>query len=171
MLNSQITDNKKGEEWTKITFTPDLKRFGMNGIDDDTYALMTKRVYDMAGTVRDIKVTLNDERLKVKNFKQVCSSLYDLAKYTGLTEKVRRNVPSRLYSSRCRRSWRRCRHQATHHLRGGQQAMGGGLRSFRWSAAASFVRQLDLHHQGWYARRYDQYDAGQQAVSTHKHSL
>lgn len=43
----------------------------MSGIDDDTYALMMKRVYDMAGTVRDVKVSLNEERLKIKNFKQV----------------------------------------------------------------------------------------------------
>jgi DNA topoisomerase-2 len=46
----------------------------MTGIDDDTYALLLKRVYDMAGTVRDIKVFLNDERLKVKGFKQVGSA-------------------------------------------------------------------------------------------------
>ena len=43
----------------------------MYGIDDDTNALLMKRVYDMAGTVRDIKVSLNDERLKIKGFKQV----------------------------------------------------------------------------------------------------
>jgi len=43
----------------------------MSGIDDDTYALMMKRVYDIAGTVRDVKVFMNAERLKVKNFKQV----------------------------------------------------------------------------------------------------
>lgn len=67
----QISENKKGEEWTKITFTPDLKRFGMKGIDDDTNALLLKRVYDMAGTVRDVKVFLNDDRLKIKGFKQV----------------------------------------------------------------------------------------------------
>ena len=48
-----------------------LKRFGMTGIDDDTYALLCKRVYDIAGTVKDIKVSLNDERLKIKGFKQV----------------------------------------------------------------------------------------------------
>lgn len=42
----------------------------MAGIDDDTYALLMKRVYDVAGTVKDIKVFLNDERLKVKGFKQ-----------------------------------------------------------------------------------------------------
>jgi len=68
---SQITENKKGEEWTKITFTPDLQRFGMTGIDDDTNALLMKRVYDIAGTVKDVKVFLNDERLKIKGFKQV----------------------------------------------------------------------------------------------------
>jgi DNA topoisomerase-2 len=45
----------------------------MTGIDDDTYALMMKRVYDIAGTVRDVKVFMNGERLKVKNFKQVSS--------------------------------------------------------------------------------------------------
>ena len=43
----------------------------MTSIDDDTYALLMKRVYDMAGTVRDIKVFLNNDRLKVKGFKQV----------------------------------------------------------------------------------------------------
>lgn len=69
--DDQITENPKDEEWTKITFTPELVRFGMSGIDDDTYALMMKRVYDIAGTVRDVKVFLNSERLKVKNFKQV----------------------------------------------------------------------------------------------------
>lgn len=66
----KITENKKGEEWTQITFKPDLARFSMTEIDDDTYALLMKRVYDVAGTVKDIKVNLNGERLKVKNFKQ-----------------------------------------------------------------------------------------------------
>ncbi|KAK0198122.1 DNA topoisomerase II [Armillaria mellea] len=66
----KITKNSKGEEWTKVSFRPDLARFGMDSIDEDTAALLRKRVYDMAGTVRDVKVFLNDERVKVKNFKQ-----------------------------------------------------------------------------------------------------
>jgi DNA topoisomerase-2 len=45
----------------------------MDGIDDDTYSLLMKRVYDIAGTVKDVKVFLNDERLKIKGFKQVSS--------------------------------------------------------------------------------------------------
>src|SRR6266545_1966697 len=67
---AKITKNSRGEEYTRITFKPDLKRFGMDRIDEDTASLLRKRVYDMAGTVKDIKVFLNDERLKIKNFKQ-----------------------------------------------------------------------------------------------------
>ena len=55
---AKITDNKA-----------DYERFGMTGLDDDTVALLHKRVYDMAGAVHDVKVFLNGERLKIKNFK------------------------------------------------------------------------------------------------------
>ncbi|CAO1613505.1 unnamed protein product [Sympodiomycopsis kandeliae] len=67
----KITKNAGGkQEYTCITFKPELSRFKMDSIDDDIEALMMKRVYDMAGTVHDVKVFLNGERLKVKNFKQ-----------------------------------------------------------------------------------------------------
>ncbi|KAF9068525.1 DNA topoisomerase [Rhodocollybia butyracea] len=66
---AKITKNARGEEFTRVTFRPDLKRFGMDSIDEDTAGLLRKRVYDMAGTVKNVKVFLNDERLKVKNFK------------------------------------------------------------------------------------------------------
>ena len=66
----KITDNKKGEEWTKISFKPDFERFNMpDGIDDDTEALLMKRVYDLAGCVQGVNVWLNGEKLKIKNFK------------------------------------------------------------------------------------------------------
>jgi len=67
---AKITKNGRGEEYTKVTFKPDLKRFGMECIDEDTLSLLRRRVYDLAGTVKDVKVFLNDERLKIKNFKQ-----------------------------------------------------------------------------------------------------
>nr|CDI54273.1 probable DNA topoisomerase II [Melanopsichium pennsylvanicum 4] len=66
----KITKHSKADEYTCITFKPDLKLFGMESIDDHMEALMLKRVYDMAGTVKGIKVTLNGELLKIKNFKQ-----------------------------------------------------------------------------------------------------
>ena len=70
MGKAKITKNGRKEEYTRVTFKPDLKRFGMDTIDDDAVSLLKKRVYDMSGTVKDIKVFLNDERLKVKGFKQ-----------------------------------------------------------------------------------------------------
>ncbi|KAH9466514.1 hypothetical protein MJO28_000904 [Puccinia striiformis f. sp. tritici] len=69
----KITDNKKGEEYTKITFKPDLVKFNLpaeNGLAGDMEALISKRVYDMAGTLRNVKVWLNDERIKLTGFKK-----------------------------------------------------------------------------------------------------
>lgn len=66
---AKITKNTRGEEYTKVTFRPDLARFGMTRIDEDTASLLQKRVYDMAGVLKDVKVFLNDERLKIKGFK------------------------------------------------------------------------------------------------------
>lgn len=66
---AKITKNSRNEEYTKVTFKPDLKRFGMDRIDEDTVSLLKKRVYDMAGTVKDISVYLNGEKIKVKGFK------------------------------------------------------------------------------------------------------
>ena len=65
----KITDNKKKEDWTRITFVPDLARFNMTSIDKDTVSLIKKRVYDMAGITKGVKVFLDDERVKVKDFK------------------------------------------------------------------------------------------------------
>ncbi|GAA5906736.1 DNA topoisomerase 2 [Sporobolomyces salmoneus] len=65
----KITDNKKGEDWTEITFTPDLKRFNMQDFDKDTVSLLQKRVYDMAGITKGVKVFLNGKKLAVRNFK------------------------------------------------------------------------------------------------------
>jgi hypothetical protein len=33
-----------GDDWTCVSFEPDLKRFGMDKLDKDTVALMRKRV-------------------------------------------------------------------------------------------------------------------------------
>ena len=64
-----IKPQKGGDDYTKVTFTPDFKYFKMDGIDDDFEALVKRRVYDIAGTLRGIKVYLNGERIKINNFK------------------------------------------------------------------------------------------------------
>ena len=69
MGKASITNNK-GDDYTKITFTPDFTKFKMQGMDDDFEALVKRRVYDLAGTSRGVKVWLNGERIKVNSFKK-----------------------------------------------------------------------------------------------------
>ncbi|KAG5656543.1 hypothetical protein KAF25_000130 [Fusarium avenaceum] len=69
---AKITSSKSAD-FTRITFKPDFKRFGMeDGIDDDLESLLYRRVYDMVGTIRGIKVYLNNEQIKIKDFKAYC---------------------------------------------------------------------------------------------------
>ncbi|KAG8741551.1 DNA topoisomerase 2 [Ceratobasidium sp. 414] len=80
---AKITKNPRGEEYTKVSFKPDFKRFGMDGIDEDTAAVLRRRVYDMAGTVKNIKVLLNGERIKIKTFKQYVELYVNSARGDG----------------------------------------------------------------------------------------
>lgn len=68
-----ITKNTRREDYTCISFRPDLRKFGMTHLDDDIVALLTKRAYDMAGvTDPKVRVTLNGVRLPIKNFQEYC---------------------------------------------------------------------------------------------------
>ena len=62
-----ISDNDKND-YTCVTFEPDLQKFGMNSLEDDIVSLMKRRVYDMAGILTKVTVHLNQEKLKIKNF-------------------------------------------------------------------------------------------------------
>eukprot|EP00741_Cyanophora_paradoxa_P022019 tig00021433_g21256.t1 len=68
----EIKSCKASDNWTSISFVPDLRRFHMEGLDDDIVALFTKRVYDVAGT-SSCKVFLNGTRISVKGFKDYVS--------------------------------------------------------------------------------------------------
>jgi len=64
---AKITDVKT-DDYTRVTYKADFEKFGMTGIDDDFEALVKRRTYDMAGTLRGVKVYLNDTRVKVTSF-------------------------------------------------------------------------------------------------------
>ncbi|KAI7993380.1 DNA topoisomerase 2 [Camellia lanceoleosa] len=54
-----ITKCKESENWTKVTFKPDLAKFNMTRLEDDVVALMKKRVIDLAGCLgKTVKVEL-----------------------------------------------------------------------------------------------------------------
>ncbi|XP_008436083.1 DNA topoisomerase 2-alpha isoform X2 [Poecilia reticulata] len=59
----------EGEEYTCITFMPDLAKFKMSILDKDTVALMTRRAYDIAGSSKGVKVFFNNKRLPVSGFR------------------------------------------------------------------------------------------------------
>lgn len=64
-----ISVNSKMEDYTCITFYPDLKKFNMECLDEDIISIMSKRVYDVAGTTNPkVKVSLNGKRIEVNNF-------------------------------------------------------------------------------------------------------
>jgi DNA topoisomerase-2 len=71
---AKITELAAGKDYTKITFTPDLSRFGMTHMEADIVALMTKRVYDIAGCLSKVKVTLNGKSLAgIRSFLDYCN--------------------------------------------------------------------------------------------------
>lgn len=57
------------DDFTKITFWPDLKKFKMDSLEDDIVALMRRRAYDVAASSRGVNVYLNGVKLPVRNFK------------------------------------------------------------------------------------------------------
>lgn len=57
-----------GEEYTCITFRPDLPKFKMSILDKDTVALMTRRAYDIAGATKGVRVFFNGKRLPVSSY-------------------------------------------------------------------------------------------------------
>ena len=65
-----------------IMFTPDLEKFGMTELTNDVIALLSKRVHDISGTVKHIKVFLNDKCIQAKNFKEYVQ-MYLKSMYTN----------------------------------------------------------------------------------------
>ncbi|XP_076008405.1 DNA topoisomerase 2-alpha [Genypterus blacodes] len=73
-----------GEEYTCITFCPDLSKFKMSSLDKDTVALLTRRAYDIAGATAGICVFFNGNKLPVTGFRSyVDMFLKDKVSETG----------------------------------------------------------------------------------------
>ena len=73
---STLKNVKSG--YTKISFKPDLKRFGLDELTDDIINLMIKRVYDIAATTDNkVKLYYNNEKININNFKNYISLFFD----------------------------------------------------------------------------------------------
>ncbi|XP_051811756.1 DNA topoisomerase 2-beta isoform X2 [Acanthochromis polyacanthus] len=78
-----------GDDFTCVTFQPDLSKFKMEKLDKDIVALLTRRAYDVAGSCKGVKVSLNGKKLPVNGFRSYVD-LYvkDKLDETGVTLKV-----------------------------------------------------------------------------------
>ncbi len=48
-----------------------------DGLDDDIISLMSKRVYDMAGVLPKIKVSLNDNEIDIRSFNEYVDMYFE----------------------------------------------------------------------------------------------
>ncbi|KAL6460378.1 hypothetical protein MHYP_G00303440 [Metynnis hypsauchen] len=78
-----------GDDFTCVTFQPDLAKFKMEKLDKDIVALLTRRAYDVAGSCKGVKVILNSKKLPVNSFRSYVD-LYvkDKLDETGVALKV-----------------------------------------------------------------------------------
>ena len=69
-----ITKVKNAKPYTKVTFIPDYRRFGIQGMTNDIFYLLKKRVYDIAAvtdhSVKKVKLFFNEQEVKISNFAQ-----------------------------------------------------------------------------------------------------
>ena len=65
---------KSTKEYTKITFKPDFKRFGVDNLNEDTKSILIRRAFDMCAiTPKGVDVYYNDKKLNVKDFSDYIS--------------------------------------------------------------------------------------------------
>lgn len=84
ILKKLTAPEKKAGDYVKITFSPDLPRFKMTHLDEDTVGLFAKRAYDMAGTMaskegKKLIVSLNENKLGIKSFKEYLAKFRDIS--------------------------------------------------------------------------------------------
>ena len=75
----------KGKPYTKVSWLPDYKRFGLENLTDDMFQMFKKRTWDIAAvTDKSVRVTFNKEVIPVKTFE----SFIDL--YIGSKSETKR---------------------------------------------------------------------------------
>ena len=82
-----ISKCKASDNWTCVSFKPDLAKFRLSYLDDDHVALMSKRVLDVAGVLgKSVKVELNGTRLPLKSFSDYVDLYLRSAHSKGMQE-------------------------------------------------------------------------------------
>lgn len=65
----KVTPAEGSKGYTKITYKPDFEKLGMSSLDDDNYAMLVARVYQVAAVNPRLKMYINGSRIQTKSFK------------------------------------------------------------------------------------------------------
>jgi DNA topoisomerase-2 len=73
-----VIEKVKGvKSYTKISFSPDLEKFGYTELTNDIVSLFETRIYHLAGTTRyNLNVILNGEKINIHSFKDYIQKYY-----------------------------------------------------------------------------------------------
>ena len=73
---AKVTNFSSGNNYVKITFYPDLEKFGLKELDDNHFKLFHRRSIDILGVSSNkLKVFFNGKKIPINNFKKY-SDLY-----------------------------------------------------------------------------------------------
>ena len=68
----------KEKEFTRVSFLPDFKRFGLSGWTPDMIDIFKRRAYEISACCGDkLSVSFNDLEVPVKRFKNFCELYFD----------------------------------------------------------------------------------------------
>ena len=62
------TIKKSKSAHTEITFKPDFEKFGLDGIDEDHFKMIQKRIYDLAACNTHLKIHFNNDLVNLNSF-------------------------------------------------------------------------------------------------------
>lgn len=64
----EATIKKSKVAHTEITFKPDFEKFGLDGIDEDHFKMIQKRIYDLAACNTHLKIYFNNDLVDLNSF-------------------------------------------------------------------------------------------------------
>lgn len=71
LLKPRVSDYNRDSGYTKVTFLPDYQRLGLSGLDESTYAVLQKRVFDASAcTDKRVSVYFNKRVIPQKTFEK-----------------------------------------------------------------------------------------------------
>ena len=74
LIGEPVITKCSGKPYTKVSFKPDYRRLGVEGLTSDMLSLLQKRVYDIGAvtdhSIKKVKITYNGDVIPVKNFQQ-----------------------------------------------------------------------------------------------------